>query len=237
MNGGQNLSETNADKSVGTRLDWQPRPSLSFGSGTFVWNEQPDSLPARQRLFNQITARWLPGRWELTATLDAGRQRLVQAGSDWWTDSAFVARRALTGQVKVVGRVEHLYDRGKQSSRGRSDTDRRRLVWRKRHGVLTFSGRTSPARRLGVRSRPRGVQCHARPPSAARRRVGARCQCVQRVRRDAGCEHHGAWCASLLRGMSIRTDAAACGARRPSDCSCAYRKQFSSSGRDRLFVA
>ncbi len=112
MNGWQNLSETNGDKAVGTRLEWQPHPTLALGWGTFLGNEQPDSLPPQQRLFNQITARWLPGRWELSATLDAGRQRRVQPGSDWWTGSAVVARRALTEQVKVVGRIEHLYDLG-----------------------------------------------------------------------------------------------------------------------------
>jgi hypothetical protein len=112
MNGWQNVSESNADKAVGTRLEWRPHPTLSLGWGTFIGNQQPDSVPARPRLFNQVTARWLPAGWDLSATLDLGRQRRPTAGSDHWTGSALVVRRAVSGTTAVVARVEHLFDRG-----------------------------------------------------------------------------------------------------------------------------
>jgi hypothetical protein len=110
MNGWQNVSENNAAKAVGTRVDWTPRPDLLLAWGTFAGDEQPDSLPGRLRLFNQLLARWTPARWELWATLDAGRQARPTGGGDTWTGAALVARRAITRTVRLSARGEYLHD-------------------------------------------------------------------------------------------------------------------------------
>lgn len=112
MNGWQNVSETNGDKAVGTRIDWQPRSNVLIGWGTFLGNEQPDSLPSRVRVLNQLLARWTPGRWELSAVLDGGRQARTAGGADWWTGSSVIVRRQLRPTVFSSARVEHLFDRG-----------------------------------------------------------------------------------------------------------------------------
>ncbi|MCU0619061.1 MAG: porin [Gemmatimonadaceae bacterium] len=112
VNGWQNISETNADKAIGTRIDWTPRPSILLGWGTFVGNEQADSLPSRVRMLSQLFGRWTPPGWELSAVVDAGRQARAGGGADRWTGSTLIARRALTPTVKLVGRAEHLFDRG-----------------------------------------------------------------------------------------------------------------------------
>lgn len=112
MNGWQNVSETNADKAVGTRIDWTPRPSVLLGWATFVGNEQPDSLPSRVRVLSQFLGRWTPAEWELSAVVDLGRQGRPGGGADTWTGSTLIARRTVAPGVKVVGRLEHLFDRG-----------------------------------------------------------------------------------------------------------------------------
>ena len=110
MNGWQNISETNADKSVGTRIDWSPKPDLLLAWVTFAGNEQPDSMPSRLRVLSQLLARWTPIGWEVSAFLDTGRQARPDGGVDQWSGSSLIARRAVTPTVKVVGRVEHLFD-------------------------------------------------------------------------------------------------------------------------------
>lgn len=112
MNGWQNISETNSDKAVGTRVDWQARDNMLFAWGTFVGNEQADSLPSRVRVLNQLLAKWSGGGWELSAVLDGGRQSRPAGGADWWTGSTLIARRALTATTSANARIEHLYDRG-----------------------------------------------------------------------------------------------------------------------------
>lgn len=112
MNGWQNISETNSDKAVGTRIDWQPHPEVLIGWGTFLGNEQPDSMPSRMRVLNQLLTRWSRGPWELSAVLDGGRQARPTGGADWWTGSSVIARRTLTPAVQASARIEHLFDRG-----------------------------------------------------------------------------------------------------------------------------
>ncbi|MCA0374023.1 MAG: porin [Gemmatimonadetes bacterium] len=112
INGWQNISETNRDKAVGTRLDWQPRDDVLVGWGMFVGNEQPDSAPAQLRVLNQVLGRWRRGPWELSAVFDGGRQARVDRGADWWTGSTVIARRALRPTVHASARLEHLFDRG-----------------------------------------------------------------------------------------------------------------------------
>jgi hypothetical protein len=112
INGWQNVSETNSDKAIGARVDWRPRPTVSLGWGMFVGNEQPDSLPSRVRVLNQLLARWTGGAWELSAVLDGGQQAREGTGADWWTGSSLIARRALRPDVFASARIEHLFDRG-----------------------------------------------------------------------------------------------------------------------------
>jgi hypothetical protein len=110
MNGWQNVSETNGDKAVGTRIDWTPHPTVLLGWATFMGNEQPDSLPSRVRVLSQFLGRWTPPGWELSGVVDVGRQRRPGGGTDRWTGSTLIARRSLAPGVKVVGRAEHLFD-------------------------------------------------------------------------------------------------------------------------------
>lgn len=110
VNGWQNMSETNADKAIGTRLDWQVRPTMMVGWRTFAGNEQPDSVPARLRVLQQLVARWTPPGWDWSLVLDAGRQGRGGDGADAWQGGALIGRRALSPRAWLAARVEALAD-------------------------------------------------------------------------------------------------------------------------------
>jgi hypothetical protein len=112
VNGWQNISETNSDKALGVRIDWQANRDWLLVWDAFVGNEQPDSLPDRVRVLNQVAIKHARGPWEVSAVLDGGRQSRRTAGADWWTGSSVIVRRLVGERTAVVLRGEHLYDRG-----------------------------------------------------------------------------------------------------------------------------
>lgn len=112
VNGWQNISETNSDKAVGARLDWQPSARWLLAYDVFVGNEEPDSLPDRPRILNQVIVKHTRGPWELSAVLDGGRQARATSGADWWTGSSVIVRRSVNTRSTIVARAEHLFDRG-----------------------------------------------------------------------------------------------------------------------------
>jgi len=106
MNGWQNISETNSDKAVGGRIDWQVTPSLSLGFATFVGNEQPDSLPARVRVFNQVLGKWSwSGSAYVQGQVDVGHQ----GGSTWW-GWVLSAHLPVATRLAVAARLEGYQD-------------------------------------------------------------------------------------------------------------------------------
>ncbi|MBL0937379.1 MAG: porin [Gemmatimonadaceae bacterium] len=112
MNGWQNMAETNSDKALGARVDWQVRDDLLLVWDGFVGNEMADSLPSQLRILQQLIARHIRGPWEFSLVLDGGRQARVATGADWWTGSSAIVRRQVNRTTAFVVRGEHLYDRG-----------------------------------------------------------------------------------------------------------------------------
>ena len=111
MNGWQNISETNRDKALGTRLDYRVGDRLAFGYALFAGNEQPDSLPSRLRLFHEVLVRaTMHERVQLAATVDRGTQARAGGGQDMWHGGALLAR-ITTGANSAVGlRAEWYHD-------------------------------------------------------------------------------------------------------------------------------
>jgi hypothetical protein len=106
MNGWQNISETNSDKAVGGRVDWQVSPALTLSYGNFFGNELPDSVPASTRAFNQVLAKLsLPAGLVVQGQFDYGKQ----GGSVWfgWT---LTGRKPVTPAVAVAARLEQYSD-------------------------------------------------------------------------------------------------------------------------------
>jgi len=108
MNGWQNISETNGAKAVGGRVDWQVTPRVSVAYANFFGNEQPDSLPSRTRIFNQVL-----GKVALGSTGDGYVQGQVDVGhqgsSDWW-GWVVAAHLPVRPRVAVAARIEAYQD-------------------------------------------------------------------------------------------------------------------------------
>jgi hypothetical protein len=110
VNGWQIISENNEAKSVGARVDWTPSPRFSLGYYNLFGDEQPDSLPSRQRFFNGVTAKVTPtDRWTLVGTLDVGTQETADGDATWW-GGALIARVQATPRVAIVARAEAYED-------------------------------------------------------------------------------------------------------------------------------
>ena len=89
VNGWQNISETNGDKSAGIRLEWSMSPSLLVGYSNFLGNELPDSVPSHVRFFNQGFAKATLGQTTWWLTLDYGVQDTPTVDGARWFGGAF----------------------------------------------------------------------------------------------------------------------------------------------------
>ena len=111
LNGWQNISETNASKAIGMRLDYTASPHLSLGYDNFIGNEAPDTAPSRLRVFNEVFALMTVGRVQAWVTLDYGTQgRARTAGTSSWYGGAVVARLSLSRVVALAARIEQYGD-------------------------------------------------------------------------------------------------------------------------------
>ena len=107
VNGWGIISENNPDKSLIARVDWQVSPSVGLAFDTYVGNEQPDSLAARTRYYNQLLAHATVGHgWEFWGTFDLGVQAVPEGAEQTWYGGVIIGRKALSGKVHVVGRIE-----------------------------------------------------------------------------------------------------------------------------------
>ncbi len=107
VNGWQNISETNSDKALGTRLDVTIREGLVATQYTFVGNET-----GQLRLFAGVgLSGAVTPRWSVAANVDVGQQDGV-AGADatQWVGGSAMLRRSLTTRTALVLRGEWYSD-------------------------------------------------------------------------------------------------------------------------------
>lgn len=111
MNGWQNISETNTDKSVGTRVDLVPREGVTLSHYLYAGTE----TGGRVRLFTGVGALAdVTPMVRLEAQLDIGRQERGSGSgdADVWTGGIVAARWSLRPGVALVGRAEWYADPG-----------------------------------------------------------------------------------------------------------------------------
>ena len=108
INGWQNISETNTDKAVGTRLDFTARESVTLSHYTYVGTE----TGGRMRLFTGVSAlAAVTPRLKLEVEADIGQQgRASGSGADTWHGGVLAARWAFTPQVAFIARGEWYND-------------------------------------------------------------------------------------------------------------------------------
>lgn len=109
VNGWQNISETNTDKSVGARLDWTATPAATISYYGYAGNESE----GRMRLFNGVGATIaLAERVRLLVQADVGGQERAAGADGWaeWHGFTVVGRYQLTPAVALAARVERFDD-------------------------------------------------------------------------------------------------------------------------------
>lgn len=110
MNGWGIVSETNSDKSVGLRADWQVTRRLSLGYYNLIGNDEPDSAEARMRFYNGLTGRWTGDEFTLQLTIDGGRQNTALKDNASWLGASLLGRMQVFERWAVAGRVETFQD-------------------------------------------------------------------------------------------------------------------------------
>ncbi len=113
INGWQNISETNSDKSLGARIDYTPRSDVDFAYDAYLGNDQPDSVPSRLRVWQEAIVQVKPtSRLQLRGTFDYGVQKRPASigGSGYWNGWAAIARYQLSGLAALGGRLERYSD-------------------------------------------------------------------------------------------------------------------------------
>lgn len=108
VNGWQNISETNTDKGVGLRLDFNPSSTVALSYYNFFNGE----AGGRQRMFNGAGVKLtLNQRTTLLAQFDVGSLDASDGGegSNWYGFTV-IGKRALTDKLALVGRVERFDD-------------------------------------------------------------------------------------------------------------------------------
>lgn len=109
VNGWQNISESNTDKAIGTRLDLKLNDALTASHYAFVGNEVGTT-----RLFTGLGLTGTLGEGtSLAANVDVGRQDGAAGDdADSWVGGALVLRRALGGRTSLTARGEWYNDPG-----------------------------------------------------------------------------------------------------------------------------
>ncbi len=108
INGWQNISESNTDKSVGTRLDYSLREGTTLSQYLYLGNE-PGSL--LRRFGGVALDTRLSERARLIAQVDVGSQEgAAGADDDTWHGGALMARWALGPRTALLARGEWYAD-------------------------------------------------------------------------------------------------------------------------------
>ncbi|HAI75233.1 MAG TPA: porin [Microscillaceae bacterium] len=117
LNGWQLIQDNNADKSIGTQVEFRPGNRWLINWNTYVGNEQSAARPTfRNRYFSDLFVIYNPaGRFSATACAYLGIQENVDTLTNnvqnrtWWTAN-LMGRYKLSDQHSVSGRVEYFED-------------------------------------------------------------------------------------------------------------------------------
>jgi hypothetical protein len=114
VNGWQNISETNAAKSGGVRIDYAPSSSSTFSYFNYIGDEGADTAKNTQmRFYNGVGLKSsLTSRFLVEGELDYGTQGHASgSGSSNWYGGMLTGRYQATPQAAIVGRVERYADK------------------------------------------------------------------------------------------------------------------------------
>lgn len=111
INGWQNISENNAGKAVGVRLDYSRSSTLALSYDAFVGNEAADSVAGSRRVWHEGVLTIAPsGRLQIRGTLDYGVQRNRSLGTSSWWGYSLIGHYAVTPKLAGALRTERYED-------------------------------------------------------------------------------------------------------------------------------
>ncbi len=112
LNGWQNISETNADKAVGIRLDYTASPKLVLSYSNFLGNEAPEGGPSRLRFFHDFIVKLTAtDKFGILVSFDVGTQGDAVGDNDAsWYGFFVMARMQASTRVALAGRFERYSD-------------------------------------------------------------------------------------------------------------------------------
>lgn len=156
INGWQNISETNTDKAIGTRVDLTLRDGLTASHYAFVGNEI-----GRLRLYTGLgLSGALTERTAIAANVDVGQQDAAAGDdADAWLGGSLMLRRRLTERSSISARGEWYNDpsqviivtggpgfRAAGGSLGLDVTPRTGVLWRTEARLLSATEALFPDR-------------------------------------------------------------------------------------------
>lgn len=110
MNGWQNITDQNKDKSLGTQFKYQFTPHFAITANQFVGNEAPDFERKQTRFYNNTILEWKVFDWLAFALSgDVGAQKTKESLSyePWWKDVNSVLPTYISRESKAYNQWYH----------------------------------------------------------------------------------------------------------------------------------
>lgn len=108
LNGWQNIKENNRSKAVGTQVQIKPDDKWMISYSSFIGNEQPDSVAARLRVFQNLYATYvLTQKLNIAVLTDVG----TEGATSWW-GAAGILQYRWAAKWKATARGEYYSDAG-----------------------------------------------------------------------------------------------------------------------------
>ncbi|TGL65655.1 porin [Leptospira jelokensis] len=110
MNGWQNITDQNKDKSLGTQFKYQFTPNFAITANQFVGNEAPDFERKQTRFYNNTILEWKAFDWLAFALSgDVGAQKTKESLSyePWWKEVNSVLPIYISRESKVYHQWYH----------------------------------------------------------------------------------------------------------------------------------
>ncbi|MEP6729399.1 MAG: porin [bacterium] len=113
VNGWQIISESNASKSAGIRVDVTPSATATYSYFNYLGDEAPDSATRHQiRFYNGVGAKVnLTPAFQVMAEADYGTQQRATGSSASWYGGMLVGRYQMTATAALISRIEAYEDR------------------------------------------------------------------------------------------------------------------------------
>lgn len=111
VNGWQQIQDQNANKSVGTHLEYKPNQHWSLNWTTYAGNEaSATDSTIGSRLFHDVYFVYTSSRWTVTGCAYVGRQAQAAGQHAVWWQANFIGRYQILPQWSVTGRIEYFQD-------------------------------------------------------------------------------------------------------------------------------